>query len=321
MFAGYDSSGPFERAPDYGFRLAKYIRPLTTDLAAPVRIDALDRDPRKEKPVGDDIFAVYRRQYAYDHVPLNASVEATEETDIWLKHTIALDTGYDGDRMRVYLFLPKNALPPYQAVVFFPPAEALLLQSSRDLSVRWGDCIIRSGRAFVYPVYKGTYERSVSGQTGSSGEREIRIAWAKDLGRAIDYLETRSDIDRARLAFYGVSLGADAGVILTALEPRLKASVLMGTGIWTRWPPEIDLLNYAPRVRVPTLMLNGRYAFGEPLDTAQRPLFALLGSPAGDKRHTVLEGGHVLPLDDVAREMLPWLDRYLGPVSHSSPLR
>ena len=66
---------------------------------------------------------------------------------------------------------------------------------------------------------------------GPFAEREIRIAWSRDLGRAIDYLETRSDIDRTRLAFYGVSDGADAGVILTALEPRLKTAVLQGTGI------------------------------------------------------------------------------------------
>ena len=205
------------------------------------------------------------------------------------------------------------------STVFFPSADAFRLRSSHDMSLAWMDLIIRSGRAFLYPVYKGTYERPTSDQEGSNADRDLRIAWSRDLGRAIDYLETRSDIDRTRLAFYGVSAGADAGVILTALEPRLKTSVLNGTGLWTTWAPEIDLLNYASRVRIPTLMLNGRYAFGEPLETAQRPLFALLGSPAEDKRHTVLEAGHVLPIDDVAREMLPWLDHYLGQVVHPSP--
>ncbi len=187
--------------------------------------------------------------------------------------------------------------------------------------------IIRSGRAVLYPVYNGTYERAVNpdprrrstSERTSSDERALRIAWSKDLGRAIDYLETRSDIDRARLAFYGVSSGADAGVILTALEPRLKVCVLQGTGIWGTWPPEIDLLNYAPRVRMPTLMLNGRYDFEVPFDTAQRPLFDLLGAPAEHKRHTVFETGHALPIADVAREILPWFDRHLGPVVHSAP--
>jgi pimeloyl-ACP methyl ester carboxylesterase len=111
-----------------------------------------------------------------------------------------------------------------------------------------------------------------------------------------------------------VSAGADAGVILTALEPRLKASVLQGTGIWSGAPPEMDALNYAPRVRVPTLLLNGRYDFEVPFETAQRPLFDLLGAPADRKRHRVFATGHALPVDDVKDEILSWLDRYLGPV-------
>jgi hypothetical protein len=37
---------------------------------------------------------------------------------------------------------------------------------------------------------------------------------------------------------------------------------------------ELDSVNYAPRVRVPTLILNGRCDCGVPVNTAQRPLFA-----------------------------------------------
>ena len=103
-------------------------------------------------------------------------------------------------------------------------------------------------------------------------------------------------------------------MILTALEPRLKASVLQGTGLGQPVEPEIDLLNYAPRVRMPTLMLNGRYDYDTPFATSQQPLFALLGSPPEHKRHVVLDFGHALVVEDVAREILPWLDRYLGPV-------
>jgi pimeloyl-ACP methyl ester carboxylesterase len=154
---------------------------------------------------------------------------------------------------------------------------------------------------------------------GPFAERELRIAWSRDLGRAIDYLETRSDIDRTRLAFYGVSDGAAAGVILSALEPRLKTTVLQGAGLEEPVEPEIDPLNYAPRVRIPTLMLNGRYDFGLPIETSQRPLFVLLGSPAEHKRHAILEFGHALVIEAVAREILPWLDRYLGPIVHASP--
>jgi dienelactone hydrolase len=288
-------------------------------VTGPVRIETLSRDARKQKPVGDEIFAVYRRQFASDRLPLNAAVEATEETGMWVKHTVAFDVPYGGERMRALLFLPRNGSAPYQTVIFFPGGDAFNLRSSRDMSLAWGDSIIRSGRAFLYPVYKGTYERGGAAEIGPHAQRELRIAWSRDLGRAIDYLATRPDIDPARLAFYGLSVGADAGVILTALEPRLSASVLQGTGIWQDVPPEIDVLNYAPRVVVPTLMLNGRYDFETPYETAQRPLFALLGSPPGSKRHMVFESGHALPIDDVTGEILAWLDRYLGPVVAYNP--
>ena len=318
MYGEYDARAPFERAPGFGFRLAKYIQPLAA-ATAPVRIEALVRDARKQTPVSDDIFAVYRRQHDYDRTPLNTVVEAIEETDLWQKHTVVFDAAYGGERMRAVLFLPKNASPPYQTVVFFPGGDAFRLRSSRDLSLVRASFIIASGRAFLYPVYKGTYERTMSGQMGgSNGERDLQIAWSRDLGRAIDYLETRSDVDLPRLAFYGLSAGAGVGVFLTALEPRVKISVLQGAGIWDVSEPETDPLNYAPRVRMPTLMLNALYDFELPVETAQRPLFELLGTPAEHKRHRVFESGHAIPVDDVAREILPWLDRYLGPVVRSS---
>jgi dienelactone hydrolase len=143
---------------------------------------------------------------------------------------------------------------------------------------------------------------------GANGERDRQIAWSRDFARAIDYLDTRADIDHSRFAFYGVSVGADTGPMLAALEPRLRTAVLQGTGISREVAPDIDPVTYAPRVRIPTLMLNGKYDFGMPVDTAQRPLFDLLGTR--EKKQT----GHKLPNDEVAAEMLPWLERYLGPV-------
>ena len=283
-------------------------------VTAPVAIEGLGPRNRLKTPIADDIFAVYRRQFAYDREPLNAIVESTDESEIWRKFTIVIDAAYGGERMRVHLFLPKTGSPPYQAVVFFPAGDAFRLRASRDLSLAWGNFIIRSGRAFLYPVYKGTYERGMSAEIGSNAERDLRIAWSRDLGRAIDYLETRSDIDASRVAFYGVSAGAEAGVILSALEGRIKTTVLQGAGIWDVPAPEIDALNYAPRVVVPTLLLNGRYDFEIPWATAQRPLFNLLGAAAQHKQHKVFETGHALPMDDVAGEILPWLDRYLGRV-------
>lgn len=53
-----------------------------------------------------------------------------------------------------------------------------------------------------------------------------------------------------------------------------------------------------------------------PLESAQRPLLRLLGAQTADKRHALLEGGHI-PTDRraIIREVLTWLDRYLGPIA------
>jgi eukaryotic-like serine/threonine-protein kinase len=312
MFAAADARGPFDRSPMYGFRLAKYIHAVPDNVTAPVPVEEPRRDVRATRRVSDEMFEVYRRQRDYDATPLRAVIISTEETTLWVRVVVEFDAAYGGERMRAHLFLPRTGSPPYQTVVFFPAGDAFVLRSSGDMSLSGLDFIVRSGRALLYPIYKGTYERTSAEVNGANGERDREIAWSRDFRRSIDYLETRADIDRTRLAFYGVSVGGDTGSMLVALEPRLKAAVLQATGISNEVAPEIDPINYASRVRVPTLMLNGKYDFGLPVDTAQRPLFDLLGTT--DKTLRVLEAGHKLPADAVAAEIVPWLDRHLGPV-------
>ena len=310
-----DAGNPFERGPGIGFRLAAYAAPLPAAVTGPVRLAAVVRDGRQARPVSDEVFAEIRRSYAYDRRPLNTAIESTETTASFVHAVVTFDAAYGGERERAHLFLPRQALPPYQTVVLFPAGDAFQLRSSRDMSLAWVSLVVESGRALLYPIYKGTYERQIQDTPGEQGLRELRIAWSRDLGRAIDYLETRPDIDRTRVAYWGVSSGADAGVPLCALEPRLRTAILLGTGIWGDDTSVGDNYNYAPRLRMPVLLLNGRYDFSTPVETAQVPLFDLLGTPAADKRHVVFETGHALPLGDVAREMLPWLDRYLGRVT------
>ena len=144
----------------------------------------------------------------------------------------------------------------------------------------------------------------------------MTIQDVKDFNRAVDYLEIRPDIDRSRMAYYGISAGANIAPLLLADNRRMKVAVLLG-GALSPVPqlPEIDQLNFVTRVTTPVLMLNGRYDFVEPVDTAQRPMFDLFATPAADKRHVIFETGHaVVTLQPMIKEALDWLDRYLGPV-------
>jgi pimeloyl-ACP methyl ester carboxylesterase len=78
--------------------------------------------------------------------------------------------------------------------------------------------------------------------------------------------------------------------------------------------PEVDPYNYTPRVRLPVLMLNGRYDLVCPLESSARPMFLLLGTPPDNKMLRIYDSDHSVPRSDLIRESLAWLDRYLGPV-------
>ncbi len=205
--------------------------------------------------------------------------------------------------------------PPYQTVIWFPGQFAFYMSLMEEGEARWFDFIMRSGRALLYPVYKGTYERRVGSIEPIDVRRDLVIQWAKDLGRSVDYLETRQDIDRERLAYLGLSRGAADGPIMSAIEGRLKAGVFWAGGLTLdRRMPEVDPINFAPRVRIPVLMVTSRQDMSFPFEASQLPMFRFLGTPEKDKRHVVFDGNHVPPRTQSIKEILDWLDRYLGRV-------
>ena len=279
------------------------------------------RDYTKEKPVPDEVFAVFRNLYRYDPAPLDAVVDPVEENnEFWKRQKVTFNAAYGNERMSAFLYLPKNATPPYQTVVFFPGSYAVYERSSRDVNLFGCDFIVKSGRALVYPIYKNHYERGHGLKSDDPNStvlyRDHVIAWSKDLGRAIDYIETRKDLNHEKLAYYGLSTGAYLGNIFPALEKRIKVLVLLGGGFYLgRKLPEVDEINFAPRVTMPTLMVNGQYDAFFPLEASQNMMLRFLGTPEKDKRHVVFESGHIPPQHDpMIKEILDWLDRYQGPV-------
>jgi serine/threonine protein kinase/formylglycine-generating enzyme required for sulfatase activity/cephalosporin-C deacetylase-like acetyl esterase len=314
-----DQGSPFDRQSTYGFRCARYV--LAGDEAKTiVRIGEQPRDYAKEKPVSDEVFDAYKRIYYYDRTPLNARVQSLPSSDPgWRIEKVNFDAAYGGEKMAGYLFLPTRSSPPYQTIVYFPGAEAIY-QRTPDLNAYAEDFyfFLRSGRAVFFPVYKGTLERSdnfVGWPKMTVQYRDHIVDWSKDFCRSIDYLETRSDVDASKFAYYGVSLGAAMGAILPALEPRLKAIVLESPGFYMqRRFPEVDQINFAPRVKAPILMLNGRYDSIFPTATSQEPMYRLLGTPANQKRRVLFDSGHEFPDAPVIKEALDWLDKYLGKV-------
>lgn len=314
---------PLDRSPTNGFRCIKAFGDGSITEASKSRIPEQPpgRDLSRIKPVSDEAFKIYASFYTYDKTPLNAVIEATEDTSpYWLRQKVSFNAAYANERVIAYLFLPKKSRPPYQAVIHFPGSFARGLPSIDDYPEGRVDLFLKTGRAVVFPVYKGTFQRRPVDISTPTLNRDYHIMLYKDLARTIDYLETRADFDTKKLAYFGVSWGAQLGPAHGALEKRLKCLVLAAGGVWTdgfyRNPlPEIDSLVFAPRMTAPVLMLNGRFDSMFPLETNVKVFFDLLGTPAKDKRLVVFDGGHLPPIDHrLAKEMLDWMDRYLGPV-------
>jgi hypothetical protein len=65
-------------------------------------------------------------------------------------------------------------------------------------------------------------------------------------------------------------------------------------------------------------MINAKEDSLFPYETAQKPLFDLLGTPEAHKKHTLFPGGHGIPWEyhkQYYSEIVKWLDEHLGPVT------
>jgi formylglycine-generating enzyme required for sulfatase activity/dienelactone hydrolase len=319
LYAAPEALPPFDRSATNGARNVynrAALPPATTAV-----VHRLQRDFSKVTPASDAVFEAYRVMYGYSAAPLDARTDGViRQTADWRVERVSYNAAYGDERITAYLYLPARVKAPYQTVLFFPSARVNNLENSSTLGdTAFFDYVVQSGRAVLYPVYQDTYERRVRHRTpGATGNLKNLVDRARDVGRSLDYLETRPDVDRSRLAYLGVSVGGAEGAIYTTLnQERLRAVVFLDAGYFLQKPDAGgDQADFVPRLKAPVLMVNGRYDQTFSYSDAQLPMFRMLGTPAADKKHVVLPTAHDVTAQrsSVTREVLAWLDRYLGRV-------
>ncbi len=327
MYGNVSQAGAFDRSEKNGFRCVRYddVAEVPTTAFEPLETEGV-RDLLAETPVSNEVFEVYREQYAYDASELDAVVEERVEKDDWIREHVTFNAAYGDERVPAELMLPKSAEPPYQVVVYFAGDGVLWYPPLGDLDgkiefAHYVEFLIKTGRAVLYVGYQGAHERAAGRPKDDEWNgtarayADYKIQQVQDFFRAVDYLETRPDIDTERIAFYGMSRGGVELNLVVALDDRYKTAISAVGGL-VDYPlrPEIDTLNFAPRVTVPVLMLNGRYDIAVSLGTSARPMHELLGTRAEHKDLVVYDNDHFINRKDLVSEILPWLDKYLGPV-------
>jgi dienelactone hydrolase len=322
MFDEADARSPLERAANFGIRGARFDAGDTSPETLAGPIAKPDRDYTKETPVATPVFEAYRRLYAYDRTPVVATAPAVDdEHPDWRIEKVTFPAVYGNETVIAYVYLPKRGTPPFQTMVFVTGSSQYGMKSSQREVEGSPAAVLRSGRAVVLPIIKGAFERSsdrFTPMTRREGAlwREYVVAYAQDVLRTLDYLDTRSDVDHEHMGYLGFSRGAALGPIVLALEPtRLKTAVLQIPGMYLARPgPEVDVINFLPHVKQPTLVLSGKFDFLFPEKRAQLPFFQWLGTPADQKHQVSYDSGHNLPPAESIRDALDWLDRTLGPV-------
>ena len=308
-----------DRSESNGFRCIKELDDGAVTATLKQAISKEFRDYSKETPVDEATFANFARQFVYDKTPLDAKIETTRETDAWKEEVVSIDAGYNDERLLLHIFLPRQHSSALQPVIFFSGSNGIFeskfepaLINSRLLFV------MKSGRALIFPIYKGTYERQDDLKSDlpdmSVRYKDHVIKWVKEYSRTVDYIETRKDMHADKAAYLGISWGGFMGGIIPAVEKRIKAVVLNVGGMgMERALPEVDQINFLPRITQPVLMLNGRYDMFFPVESSQKPMFRFLGTAPEQKKSLVYDSGHLVPPTDFIKETLAWLDTYVGP--------
>jgi DNA-binding winged helix-turn-helix (wHTH) protein/formylglycine-generating enzyme required for sulfatase activity/predicted esterase len=321
---GTYTASPMSRLPSHGVRLMRRLpgSEIPRDWLEPIHL-SYARTTALREPASDEAFEIIHSQFTRTRAkPAEVTVANVQQTPLWIAERVVLRFTAE-DSATVYIVRPKIHAGHLQPIVYAPPQNCCTIKRDNDNileQLRVAEFVVNSGRALVLPVWSGSYERwqpePLEPDALRDRQREYALAWNRDLGITIDYLESRADIAASRAGFLGFSNGAVYNVGMLAVEPRIKAAVLLSGGISVRADnihPMLDLVNYGPRIKVPVLMINGRFDHILPYERSQRRLFQLLGTPAAQKSHIVYEGGHfAYPPNSVARDTSNWFDRYLG---------
>src|SRR4030095_4688610 len=117
---------PMDRSAINGIRLMLTEPDDKVVTAASRPIPRAFTDYTKVHPVSEAVYAGFKPQFDYDPGALDAKVEVRDSTpEDWIREKVSFNAAYGGERMAIWLYLPRNAKPPYQATVIFPGSNAI----------------------------------------------------------------------------------------------------------------------------------------------------------------------------------------------------
>jgi len=167
-----------------------------------------------------------KRLYDYDsEQPLETKDTLLHERDGVKVYDISYASP-GGGRVTAYLVAPAGN-GPFAGLVFghWGPGNRTEFLPEAMLYAEAGAASLLIDYPWVRPA---PWRRDLHYFSDAEADHEIYVQAVVDLRRGIDLLAARPGVDPDRLAYIGHSYGAQWGAILSAVDDRLKAAVLMG---------------------------------------------------------------------------------------------
>jgi len=266
------------------------------------------------------------KYYEYDKgLALRDSVTLVKDTTTFKEYHVSY---YSVNFKKVpgILTIPKNATKPVPIIILLHGAGD---RKTVDYVSFGNDFLLKNGYAvFRIDISKhgdrkeDEYDLSFTGKT-RYWSREIITQTVFDLRRAVDFIETRPELNANKIGYFGISLGGITGTIFCGVEERVKVPVIvLGGGQFNLmyeskalsadakdFTSIIEPLNFvkeiAPR---PLLMINAEN------DEIIPPMMSKLLYNKAKKPKNIIwypAKHHDIPLENVYQDGVNWFEKYL----------
>ena len=285
----------------------------------------------KKLVIGEEVYQAILQFYQYDKdVPLDPLVVSSSETDDYVFEKIAFK-GANELLVPGYFAAPKNGTPPYACIL-----QLHGMTLSKD--VWWekdgwhhgpalSPKLLAEGFAVLAIDYPLHGERSILNDFENTARmlfrqrriykfRNMVIHAVIDSRRALDYLESRKEIDSTRIGVLGSSIGGTMSLILTGVDSRIKVTTVLVSPTLIRpifdGQPDISAILPFNFVRTfnkrPLLMLMGENDTSQYTVEGARALFNLA---EGDSKEIIFyDCKHRLPPEHIPK-VVDWFKKHL----------
>ena len=264
--------------------------------------------------------------YEYDQdLPLLDSVHQLADSTAFKLFYLTYQSVHD-KKVTALLSLPGQGEQPYPTIILMhglgDRKTVDYIEAGEHYLLNAGYAVLRLDISNHGDRFKYAYDFDLTGGY-RYWTRDLITQTVFDLRRAVDFIQTRKELDPGRIGYFGISLGGIIGTIFCSVEKRVGVPVIVlaggqlnlmfgkdaFSGDTKDFLSIIDPINYVAKISPrPLLMINAEK------DEVVPPLTSRLLYKAAKKPKEIIwhpSGHHNLPVDKVYAEGIQWFDQHL----------